>query len=216
MLLLLLYPGLALIQALAPPAPPPTPSAPSVTAVPTQKAPTAPAENVVPPLAVPTQKARTAPAENIIPPLAAAVESDTSPDSASVAVQSDTTSPDPAHSTGKAESVMPAGVSFSLPAQHGLLPQQQWDHTQQHTEPESSKSMRESPKKTSLKKMSVEIRKIRREIIDRKAKHEGKTVWIRCKDLLRMQKGRQLSMQEMMKNICVQDKMRKNCPKWIS
>jgi hypothetical protein len=181
MLLLLLYPGLALVQALAPPAPPPTPSAPhtptpsapSVTAAPTQKAPTAPAENVVPPLAAPTQKAPTAPAENVIPPLAAAVQSDTSPDPAPAAVQSDTTSPGPACSTG-AESVMPAGVSFSLPAQHGLPTQQQWDHTQQHTEPEPSKSMRESPKKTSLKKMSEEIRKIGREIIDRKAKTQRK------------------------------------------
>jgi hypothetical protein len=34
--------------------------------------------------------------------------------------------------------------------------------------------MRESPKKMSLKKMSVEIRKIRREIIDRKAKTQRK------------------------------------------
>jgi hypothetical protein len=141
--------------------------------VPTQKAPTAPAENVAPPLAAITQKAPTAPAENVIPPLAAAVQSDTSPDLAPAAVQSDTTSPDPDRCTG-ADSVMPAGVSFSLPAQHGLPPQQQWDHTQQYTEPEPSKSMRESPKTTSLKKMSVEIRKISREIIDRKAKTRRK------------------------------------------
>ena len=53
-----------LFQALAPaPAPAPTSSAPSVTAAPAQKTPTAPAENV-------------------IPPLAAVVQSDTSPDPA--------------------------------------------------------------------------------------------------------------------------------------
>jgi hypothetical protein len=58
--------------------------------------------------------------------------------------------------------------------QPSLPPHQQWGHTQQHTEPELSKSIRESPKKMSLKKMSVEIRKIRRDIIDRKAKTQRK------------------------------------------
>jgi hypothetical protein len=137
------YPGLAVVQALASPAPPHTPSAASVTAAPTQKAPTAPANNVV-------------------PPFTAAVQSDTtSPDPAPAEGQSETTSPDPACSTG-AESVMPAGVSFSLPAQHGLPLQQHMD------------VMRESPKKESHKRKSEEDKINRREILGRKAKDKRK------------------------------------------
>ena len=70
------YPGLDVVQASAPPAPPHTPSAASDSAAPTQKAPTAPANNVV-------------------PPFTAAVQSDTttSTDPAPAAVQSETTSP---------------------------------------------------------------------------------------------------------------------------
>jgi len=65
------YPGLDVVQASAPPAPPHTPSAASDSAAPTQKAPTAPANNVV-------------------PPFTAAVQSDTttSTDPAPAAVQS--------------------------------------------------------------------------------------------------------------------------------
>jgi hypothetical protein len=53
---------------------------------------------------------------------------------------------------------MPAGVSFSLPAQHGLLLQQHMD------------VMRESPKKESHKRKSEEDKINRREIRRRKAK----------------------------------------------
>jgi hypothetical protein len=63
-----------LFQALPPaPAPAPTSSAPSVTAAPAQKTPTAPAENVIPPLAAVVQSdaspdpARSTGAESVMP-----------------------------------------------------------------------------------------------------------------------------------------------------
>ena len=115
------YPGLDVVQALAPPAPPHTPSAASDSAAPTQKAPTAPANNVV-------------------PPFTAAVQSDT------------TTSTDPAPAAVQSETTSPAGVSFSLPAQHG------------------GDRMRESPKKESHKRKSEEDKINRRAIRERKAK----------------------------------------------
>ena len=150
------YPGLDVVQALAPPAPPHTPSAASDSAAPTQKAPTAPANNVV-------------------PPFTAAVQSDT------------TTSTDPAPAAVQSETTSPAGVSFSLPAQHG------------------GDRMRESPKKESHKRKSEEDKINRRAIYMReKQKVKGKTEWTTCKNLLRMQKGRwQMSKR------CVQDNMRK-------
>jgi hypothetical protein len=149
------YPGLDVVQASAPPAPPHTPSAASDSAAPTQKAPTAPANNVV-------------------PPFTAAVQSDT------------TTSTDPAPAAVQSETTSPAGVSFSLPAQHG------------------GDRMRESPKKESHKRKSEEDKINRRAILERKAKVKGKTEWTTCKNLLRMQKGRwQMSKR------CVQDNMRK-------
>ncbi len=61
---------------------------------------------------------------------------------------------------------MPAGVSFSLPAQNGLPLQQHMD------------VMRESPKKESHKRKSEEDKINRREILGRKAKDKRKDLLV--------------------------------------